>query len=73
MTQDAAVSQAPSTSAWITEIVGFLALFFGIAATDALFELHKLGQPFAILLFRAFVTAAISATALHISRGWRTR
>jgi hypothetical protein len=72
MTQDA-VSQAPSRPAWLTEILGFLMLFFGIAAIDALSELHKLGQPFAELLFRAFVIASIIAIVLHIPRGWRTR
>jgi hypothetical protein len=72
MTQDA-VSQAPSAPAWRAEITGFLMLFFGFAAVDALFELHKLGQPFAILLFRAFAIAVIIATVLHIPRGWRTR
>jgi hypothetical protein len=72
MTQDA-VSQAPSAPAWRTEILGFLMVFFGIAAIDALSELHKLGQPFAILLFRSFAIAVITATVLYIPRGWRTR
>jgi hypothetical protein len=68
-----AVSQVPSAPAWRTEILGFLMLFFGIAAIDALFELHKLGHPFATLLFRAFAIAAIIVSVFHIPRGWRTR
>ena len=52
MTQDTQ-SRAPSTPAWRTELLSFLMLFFGTAAVDALFELHKLGQPFAKLLFTA--------------------
>jgi hypothetical protein len=72
MTQ-AAVSQAPSTSAWRTEILGFLMIFFGVAAIDALSELHKLGQPFAKLLFRAFAIAAISVIVFHVPGRWRTR
>jgi hypothetical protein len=68
-----AVSQVPSTPAWRTEVLGFLMLFFGIAAIDALSELHKIGHPFGNLLFRALVTASIIAIALHIIGGRRTR
>ncbi len=68
-----AVSQAPSIPAWRTEILGFLMIFFGIAAIDALSELHKIGHPIADLLFRALITASIIAIALHIIGGRRTR
>jgi hypothetical protein len=67
------VSQVPSAPAWRTEILGFLMLFFGIAAIDALLELHKIGHPFGNLLFRALVTTSIIAIAFHIIGRRRTR
>jgi K+/H+ antiporter YhaU regulatory subunit KhtT len=48
-------------------------LFFGIAAIDALSELHKIGHAFGDLLFRTLITASIIAIVLHLIGRRRTR
>jgi hypothetical protein len=48
-------------------------IFFGVAAIDALSELHKIGHPLANPLFRAFAIAAISVIVFHVPGRWRTR
>jgi|GEM_PF-4642533 len=67
------VPREPFQLSWRLELVFFFCLFFGVAAVEALTELHKTGYPIAALLFRALMAAAIISIVLRVWDGVRTR
>ncbi len=52
-------------------LLSFTSLFFGFAAIDLIHELHDLGHPVAVILFRSLFTAALTAGALHVFSNWK--
>ncbi|HEY2461105.1 MAG TPA: hypothetical protein VGI16_09860 [Candidatus Acidoferrum sp.] len=48
------------------ELISFSMLFLAFAASDSLFELHKIGHPVVNILLRSLLTAALAALALWV-------